>query len=159
MIARAGGGLLALLLSVSPAAAGGGAGVLTATVADGARIARLDMPEGAGWCVVWRHSVQGFEVSDCYENRDGRMVLVRSHQPDFAAGLGHLPGRGRQVSDGKGGYWIEDIDEPVPGNAYVLRPGSMAVNHRLVAGDRDVSLSAAAPRARVRIALEAGDEE
>jgi hypothetical protein len=51
------------------------------------------------------------------------MVLVRAHLPDFAAGLDHIPGRGRQVSDGQGGYWILDIDEPVPGNAYVLRPG------------------------------------
>ena len=144
-----GGGLLALLL-LSPAAA---AGDLVATHEDGTEIARLAVPEGTGWCVVWRHSVQGFEVSDCYENRQGRMVLVRSHQPDYAAGLGHIPGRGRQVSDGQGGYWILDIDEPVPGDAYVLRPGRGAVDHRLQAGDATVSLSAAAPRARVRIAL------
>lgn len=42
---------------------------------------------------------------------------------------------------------------------YVLRPGSMAVNHRLVTGRHDVSLSELAPRARVRIALETGDPE
>ena len=120
---------------------------------DGTVIARLPMPDGSGWCVLWHHSVQGFEVADCYENRGGRMVLVRSHQPDFAAGLGHIDGRGRQVTDGQGGYWIEDIDEPVPGNAYVLRPGAGPVDHRLSAGGTVVSLSAAAPRARVRIAL------
>jgi hypothetical protein len=102
---------------------------------------------------LWRHSVQGFEVSDCYENRGGQMVLVRAHLPDFAAGLDHIPGRGRQVSDGHGGYWIEDIDEVVPGGAYVLRPGGPEVDHRLRVGDRVVSLSAVAPRARVRIAL------
>jgi hypothetical protein len=63
------------------------------------------------------------------------MVLVRSRLPDFAAGLGHIPGRGRQVSDGDGGYWILDIDEPVPGDAYVLRPGASApVDHRLQRG-------------------------
>ena len=116
------------------------------------------MPVGAGWCVLWHHSVKGFEVEDCYENRDGAMVLVRSHLPDFAAGLDHIPGRGRQVSDGHGGYWILDIDEPVPGNAYVLRPGLGPVDHRLRVGEETVSLSAAAPRARVRIALE-GDED
>lgn len=149
MIHTLGRGLLALFLTAFPACAE----VLTATLPDGTEIARLTMPEGDGWCILWHHSVQGFEVQDCYRNRDGRMVLERSHQPDFAAGLGHLPGRGRQVSDGKGGYWIEDIGEPVPGNAYVLRPGSMAVNHRIVAGGNDVSLSALAPRARVRIAL------
>lgn len=143
------GGSLALLLS-APA----GAAELTARLTDGTEIARFDIADGEGWCLHWRHSVQGFEVEDCYENRDGRMVLVRSHQPDFAAGLGHIPGRGRQVSDGAGGYWILDIDEPVSGDAYVLRAGSMAVDHRLRAGDEEISLSAQAARRRVRIALE-----
>jgi hypothetical protein len=143
-----GGGCFALLLSAAHA------GTLTATLDDGTQIARLSVPDGTGWCVVWRHSVQGFEVADCYENRSGRMVLVRSHLPDFAAGLGHIPGRGRQVSDGQGGYWILDLDEEVAGNAYVLRPGLGSVDHRLRLGDETVSLSAIAPRERVRIALE-----
>lgn len=155
MTRNIGRGLLALFLSALPATGE----VLTATLMDGTEIARLDVPAGGGWCVLWHHSVQGFAVEDCYENRAGRMVLTRSHQPDFAAGLGHLPGRGRQVSDGEGGYWIEDIDEPVPGDAYVLRPGTMAVNHRIVAGGDEVSLSALAPRARVRIALQPGTDE
>ena len=104
------GGALSLLLTASsgmaePARPGGGAAALTATLSDGTEIARLPVPEGGEWCVLWRHSVQGFEVADCYENRGGRMVLMRSHQPDFAAGLGHIPGRGRQASDGDGGYW------------------------------------------------------
>lgn len=145
------GGLAALLLLILPGTAD--AGALIATHEDGTEIAHLPVPEGAGWCVLWRHSVQGFEVSDCYENRGGQMVLVRAHLPDFAAGLDHIPGRGRQVSDGQGGYWIEDIDEVVPGGAYVLRPGGPEVDHRLRVGDRVVSLSAVAPRARVRIAL------
>jgi hypothetical protein len=149
--ALAGGGCLALLLSAAEA------GTLTATREDGTEIARLSVPDGAGWCVLWRHSVKGFEVADCYENRAGAMVLVRAHLPDFAAGLDHIPGRGRQVSDGQGGYWIVDIDEPVPGNAYILRPGLGSVDHRLRAGASTVSLSAAAPRERVRIALEGDD--
>ncbi|WP_375263014.1 DUF1850 domain-containing protein [Palleronia sp.] len=143
------GGLFALLLTAPV-----GASELTARLDDGTEIARLPVAQGAGWCVLWRHSVQGFEVADCYENRDGRMVLVKSHQPDFAAGLGHIPGRGRQVSDGEGGYWILDIDEPVPGGAYVLRAGSMAVDHRLRTEDAEVSLSQQAEHRRVHIALE-----
>ena len=143
---------LALLATSTPAAA---AALVVRHADTGAEIARLAMPEGAGWCVLWNHSVQGFPVADCYENRGGRMVLTRSHQPDFAAGLGHIPGRGRQVSDGAGGYWIEEIDEPVPGDAYVLRPGGPAVNHRIAAdGGETVSLSAMAERKRVTVALE-----
>ena len=100
--------------------------------AEGAALAELPMPDGAGWCLAWNHSVEGFEVLDCYRNLGGAMVLERSHLPDFAAGLDHVPGRGRQVSDGQGGYWIEDIDEPVPGNRYRLRVGAKRVDHRLV---------------------------
>ncbi len=150
-----GGGLSALLLFSAFSAAA--AHELVATAEDGTEIARLPVSEGAGWCVLWNHSVEGFPVTDCYENRDGRMVLVRSRQPDFAAGLGHIPGRGRQVSDGAGGYWILDIDEPVPGNAYVLRPGGAPVDHRLRVGDTVVSLSQAAARQRVRIELTGHD--
>ncbi|MGB5863160.1 MAG: DUF1850 domain-containing protein [Sulfitobacter sp.] len=145
------GGLFALLVlfGTSPAFAG----QLVATFEDGREITRMSVPEGTGWCVLWRHSVKGFDVSDCYENREGRMVLVYAHLPDFAAGLGHIPGRGRQVSDGQGGYFILDIDEPVPGDAYILRPGLGPVDHRLQVGEKVVSLSAVAPRERVRIAL------
>lgn len=144
------GGLAALLVACCGPA---WADMLVATREDGRQIARFAMPEGAGWCVLWHHSVKGFEVSDCYENRGGRMVLTWSHLPDFAAGLDHIPGRGRQVSDGQGGYFILEIDEPVPGNAYVLRPGAGPVDHRLRVGDRVVSLSAVAARERVRITL------
>lgn len=151
MTARTGGGLAALLLLLACPAAG--AGELIATREDGTEIARLPVAEGAGWCVLWHHSVKGFEVADCYENRGGAMVLVSAHLPDFAAGLDHIPGRGRQVSDGQGGYFILDIDEAVPGNAYVLRPGAGSVDHRLQVGDRIVSLSAVAARERVRIEL------
>lgn len=144
------GGLCALLLLYPLCAR---ADNLVATREDGTEIARLPVPEGTGWCVLWHHSVKGFEVSDCYENRAGHMVLVQSHLPDFAAGLGHIPGRGEQVSDGMGGYLILNIDEPVPGDAYILRPGLGFVDHRLQVGRTTVSLSAAAPRERVRIAL------
>jgi hypothetical protein len=150
---KAGGGRFALLLFLLTASGAVQAGTLVATLENGTEIARLPVADGSGWCVLWNHSVRGFPVSDCYENRGGQMVLVRAHLPDFAAGLDHIPGRGRQVSDGQGGYWILDINEAVPGNAYILRPGHAAVDHRLEVGDTIISLSAVAPRARVRIEL------
>ena len=135
--------------------------------ADGSRLEVLDdrgqalvtlpMPEGERWCLEWNHSVTGVRVQDCYRHRHGKMVLERSHQPDFAAGLGHVPGRGRQVSDGQGGYWIEEIDEPVPGNRYRLRVGSEKVDHRLLHEGRRISLSERAAGERVTIRLRTPD--
>lgn len=147
--------LFAGLLSGSPAGplAADDAAVLEVLDDRDERLLAIPMPQGAGWCLEWNHSVEGFAVLDCYRHRDGRMVLQRSHLPDFAAGLDHIPGRGRQVSDGEGGYWIEDIDEPVPGNAYRLRVGSMSVDHRLVTDSARVSLSALAADRRVTIRL------
>ncbi|WP_412031018.1 DUF1850 domain-containing protein [Halomonas sp. M4R1S46] len=127
--------LLWLILGLaSPALADAGCPAYELWVRDaqGQALVRLPMPEGAGWCLAWNHSVEGFPVHDCYRNRGGHMVLERSHLPDFAAGLDHIPGRGRQVSDGEGGYWIEEIDEPVPGDRYRLRVGARRVDHRLV---------------------------
>lgn len=113
-------------------------------------------PAGSRWCMTWNHSVEHFTVRDCYVNSEGAMVLERSHQPDFAAGLGHIEGRGVQVSDGEGGYWIEEIMEPVPGNRYALRVGAPAVDHRLAwpGGEYPtVSLSARAAGERVYVEL------
>jgi hypothetical protein len=143
----------ALCLLLAPSAHADDEGWLEVTADNGRRIVSLPMPEGEAWCLEWNHSVAGFPVQDCYRHRDGLMVLERSHQPDFAAGLGHVPGRGRQVSDGEGGYWIEEIDEPVPGNRYHLRVGSPEVNHRLLHEGRRLSLSDQAAGERVTIHL------
>jgi hypothetical protein len=155
---KAGRALLpALLLCVGLAARGGAIAAEKALLEvlddDGETLVSLPMPEGEPWCLEWNHSVEGFPVLDCYRHLDGRMVLERSHLPDFAAGLDHIPGRGRQVSDGEGGYWIEHIDEPVPGNAYRLRVGAMRVDHRLVIDGNRVSLSRLAENRRVTIRL------
>ncbi|TKT76975.1 DUF1850 domain-containing protein [Aquamicrobium sp. LC103] len=130
------------------------AGIVEVVGASGAPIARVEADE---WCIAWNHSVAGFEVRDCYALRDGRMVLEHSHQPDFAAGLGHIPGRGTQRSDGAGGYRIEGIGEAVPGNCYRLRVGSASVDHRLVAGDTNISLTALA--AGESVAIRAGSAQ
>ncbi|MGR4066987.1 DUF1850 domain-containing protein [Billgrantia sp. C5P2] len=123
----------------------------------GETLVEVPLEPGMRWCLGWNHSVKKFPVLDCYRYHQGRMVLERSHQPDFAAGLGHTPGRGIQVSDGQGGYWIENIDEPVPGDRYTLRVGSPAVDHRLLwqaEGDEHrVSLSELAAGERVTLQL------
>ncbi len=105
------------------------------------------------WCLLWNHSVVGFEVHDCFVLRGGRMVLDSSRQPDFAAGLGHVPGRGRLRGDGQGGYLIEGIDEPVPGNRLTLRVGASAVNHRLRHGRNEYALGASGAGRRVEMRL------
>ena len=145
--------LTALLFLMAAAGPALSERLLVIRASSGAVLAEFDVPEGTGWSILWTHSVDGYEVEDAYENRAGLLVLVRSHLPDFGAGLDHIPGRGRQVSDGQGGYWIEDIDEAVPGNAYVLRTGRAEVNHRLRMPQSEISLTAFGAQERLRIAL------
>ena len=155
--------LMALLL-VSGLFAEAGASLASATASkrltvvteQGDTLVDTAAPEGSRWCIQWQHSVEHFTVLDCYRNAAGTLLLERSHQPDFAAGLGHIFGRGEQVSDGEGGYWINAINEPVANNRYVLRVGSEAVNHRVMWPDGEhptVSLSERAAGQRVTIAL------
>ena len=118
---------------------------------DGARLLSLDLSQDPAWVMQWNHSVSGILVSDYYRYEEGRMVLTDSHTPRFDAGLGHIEGRGRLESDAEHGYWIRDINEPVPGNAYYLRVGPTRVNHRIVHAGVTYSLSALAADERVRL--------
>jgi len=107
--------------------------------------------EGPDFCLHWAHSVTGGAVADCFEIRAGVLVLTRSYLHDFAAGLGHIPGRGQQRAAAQGGYWIDGIDEPVPGNALVLRVGAPHVGHRIIANGHEANLSALAAGTRVML--------
>jgi hypothetical protein len=145
-----------MMLMPQPALAG--AVVLRVVDAAGAEIVSAEMDRETRWCLVWTHSVKRFEVEDCFRQDRGVLMLERSHQPDFAAGLGEIPGRGTVVSDGAGGYWIEGIDAVLPGDALPIRIGTAAVNHRLRIGEREWSLSARAAGARAVVRLEFPDE-
>ncbi|MEM7735148.1 MAG: DUF1850 domain-containing protein [Deinococcota bacterium] len=103
------------------------------------------------WTVAWNHSVTGILVRDFYTFEADTMTLVKSHAPSFDAGLGHIPGRGRVVSDANHGYWILDINEAVADNQYLLRVGSESVNHRIIHEDMTYSLSDVAAGERVRV--------
>lgn len=108
-------------------------------------------PNSAQWIVRWNHSVTGVVVSDYYYWDGQNIVLTDSHTPAFDAGLGHIPGRGKQVSDGQNGYFILGINERVPNNTYALRVGSLKVNHRIIHDGQSYSLSEVAERQRIVI--------
>ena len=148
--------LLALLYltSLCGVARAQAAPYLVVTGADGRELTSISLADDPTWHLAWNHSVTGILVRDFYEFRNGTMLLTHSHTPAFDAGLGHIPGRGRSVSDGDGGYWILDLDEPVAGNAYRLRVGSERVNHTIVHEDARVNLSDAAAGERVTVSVE-----
>lgn len=143
---------LALTAMIAEAAHAGT--VLRVERSDGTILVEEPAPPGTGWCLWWRHSVTGGAVADCFTNQLGRMLLKRSFLHDFAAGLGTVEGRGgRLVSAPGGGYWIEGINEPIAGDALVLRVGAPRVAHRLQIAGEQHALSAIAAGDSVTIRL------
>lgn len=127
--------------------------VLQVSSAEGQSLGTLPMPQGAEICLGWAHSVTGGRVSDCFENRSGRLVLTRSYLHDFAAGLGEVPGRGTLITAKGGGYWIVGIDENMPDDRLRLRVGSRQVGHVLRGGGASLHLSRIATGQRVTLIL------
>ena len=143
---------LPLLVSLL-ALAGAQEAWLEVTPNQGKPLFELSLTDEPSWIIRWNHSVTGITVSDYYRWDGTNMLLTNSHTPAFDAGLGHIPGRGRLESDGQGGYWILDINEPVPNNAYLLRVGSERVNHRILHDGKTYFLSDVAANERVRIGV------
>lgn len=125
---------------------------LVVTSEAGAVLVRVPLRGDPTWEVQWRHSVAGILVRDIFAWRDGRMLLTDTLTPQLdVAGLGHIPGRGELRDDGAGRYWIAGIDEPIPGNAYLVRIGSAQAPTVLVHHGREFPLSVAHAGERVRI--------
>ncbi len=154
---RNGAAIAAALLPLfcTPVGATGSAGELQVVGPTGKTLIALPVNAGEQWCLLWNHSVAGFVVSDCFSNDSGVMKLQSSHQPDFAAGLGDMEGRGTVVADPRGGYLITDIGEPIPDNSLVVRLGSLAVDHRLLYRGKEISLSSLAAGQRTTLRLSA----
>jgi hypothetical protein len=137
---RRGGLALALGLAGTLAAADAAALALVVVGGEGNPILTVDLPPEGRWCLVWNHSVTDIEVADCFRAGPGGMVLESSRQPDFAAGLGDLPGEGRVRSDGAGGYVIDGLSRPVPEAGLALRRAGPAVAQRLLVAGRTLPL-------------------
>jgi hypothetical protein len=119
-------------------------------------IARVPLRGDPTWEVRWQHSVAGIVVRDVFAWRDGQMFLTDTLTPQLdVAGLGHTPGRGELRDDGEGGYWIADLDQPIRGNAYWVRIGSVHAPTVLVHGNREFRLSERHPGVRARIEVHA----
>lgn len=158
MIRALAGPLIAALLMPVAAPAGETGQALRVSDDNGTTLALLPLIPGAEFCLRWNHSVTGGEVADCFVITDGHMVLTRSYLHDYAAGLGEIAGRGVVRAARGGGYWIENMNEPLRGNRLPLRVGSAAVDHRLTSDAWQIDLSRVAGGKRVALHPVTGED-
>jgi len=115
---------------------------------DGLGSLRYPVKNGERIELTWIHSVSSIPVREVFEVRDGRLWLMETHNPWFAAGLGEIAGRGRTVADPDHGVAIVDINEDADG--MILRIGSPDIHHTLIVGGQKCDLSRLAPHKRAR---------
>lgn len=85
------------------------------------------------------HSVENAPIWEVhYMDRTGKIFIEEERYEKFGAGMGKMPGIGRMVTIGKYEA-ITDMHMPV-GN-FILRVGSIGVDHTLIWRDRRFNLS------------------
>ena len=113
---------------------------------EGRPVAWLPLSEGERLEMTWVHSVSGIPVREVFRYREGELLLVESHNPWFAAGLGEVPGRGRLVAEEGHAVALVGIDEPAW--EMVFRLGAPDVDHTLWHRGRALRLSRCFPHQR-----------
>lgn len=99
--------------------------------------------------LTWRHSVDHILVRDVFSLRGGTLYLNATYHAFFAAGLGHIVGRGKVISTDNHGLAVIDINEAL--ETLPLRVGSADIAHTLHHRGQRYNLSARYPHRRVQL--------
>ena len=105
----------------------------------GQAVLRLPLQSDETFTIRYIHSVDKTPVFEIFEtDHKGRLTLQATYFKMFGAGMGHWQGRGFIDFDGKW-TWIKNIHEPL--GSFILRVGSLPVNHTLLYRKQEISLS------------------
>ena len=126
----------------------GGVALSLTPVRGGAPLAVIWLAPEETFTIRYNHSVEDAPIWERHSVDDqGRIFIEEERYLKFGAGMGKMPGVGRMVR--RGPYEvIENMHMPT-GN-FVLRIGSVGVDHTLMWRDRQINLSARAPHVAVQ---------
>jgi hypothetical protein len=126
----------------------GGVALSLTPVRGGAPLAVIWLAPEETFTIRYNHSVEDAPIWERHSvDGQGRIFIEEERYLKFGAGMGKMPGIGRMVR--RGPYEvIENMHMPT-GN-FVLRIGSVGVDHTLMWRDRQINLSARAPHMAVR---------
>jgi hypothetical protein len=142
-------GVAAITAVLFIAAAIPGGHVLSVTPVKGGKpLATIWLQPGEHFTIRYYHSVENAPIWETHSvGRDGRIYIEEERYLKFGAGMGKMPGVGRMEQ--RGPYEVI-TDMHMPTGNFVLRIGSVGVDHTLIWRGREKNLSALAPHTAVR---------
>jgi len=149
----AGGGTLLLLLIAAVALLiPGGLELRVTPVKGGAPLLVLPLAAGEPFTIHYYHSVENAPIWEVHSlDQTGRIYIEEERYLKFGAGMGKMPGVGHMVR--RGPYEVIE-DMHMPTGDFVLRIGSVGVNHTVIWRGTRTNLSLMAPHTAVRFSAE-----
>jgi len=112
----------------------------------------LPMKPGERFTLHYYHSVENAPIWEEHSlDETGRIYIEEERYLKFGAGMGRMPGVGRMVRRGSFEV-IEDMHMPT--GDFVLRIGSVGVDHTVIWRGRKKNLSAVAPHTAVQFSAQ-----
>ena len=108
----------------------------------------LPLKPGEHFTIHYYHSVENAPIWETHSlDPSGRIFIEEERYLKFGAGMGKMPGVGRMVT--RGPYEVIE-DMHMPTGDFILRIGSIGVDHTVVWRGTRTNLSAMAPHVAVR---------
>ena len=146
-IATAAVGLVALLFAAAWYAPGGLELRLT-PVKGGGPLLVLPLEPGERFTLHYFHSVENAPIWEEHSLDDqGRIFIEEERYLKFGAGMGRMPGVGRMVQRGP---YEAITDMHMPTGNFILRVGSVGVDHTIIWRGTRFNLSAVAPHVAIQ---------
>jgi hypothetical protein len=139
---------LALLLFAAARILPGGLELRITPVKGGAPLLVLPVEPGEHFTIHYYHSVENAPIWETHSlDASGHIFIEEERYLKFGAGMGKMPGVGRMVTRGP----YEVIEEMhMPTGDFVLRIGSVGVDHTVIWRGTRTNLSAMAPHVAVQ---------
>ncbi|MBR9985629.1 MAG: DUF1850 domain-containing protein [Desulfosarcina sp.] len=146
-IVMAGIGLAPLLIAAALALPGG-LELRVTPVPGAAPLLVLPLEPGEHFTIHYYHSVENAPIWETHSlDSAGRIFIEEERYLKFGAGMGKMPGVGRMVT--RGPYEVIE-DMHLPTGDFVLRIGSLGVDHTVIWRGTRTNLSAIAPHVAVQ---------
>jgi hypothetical protein len=126
----------------------GGLELRVTPVNGGAPLVVLPLAAGEPFTLYYYHSVESAPIWEVHRlDRSGRIFIDEERYLKFGAGMGKMPGVGRMVRKGP---YEAIVDMHMPTGNFVLRIGSVGVDHTLLWRGTRTNLSAMAAHRAVQ---------